>query len=386
MTVDGIGIVLFLVTVVLCAATYFLYPLAIRLGGRIAPYRTLKREIFPSISVLIAAYNEEKSIERKIRNTLALDYPKERLEILVGSDGSTDGTASIARSFAGQGVRLLDFESNRGKTSVQNDLVRASRGEILVFTDAASFLSRDALRKIVRNFADGRVGGVAGRMRYVDTERNLTTRSQGLYWRYEAKIREMESALGRVIGVDGPLYAVRRDAYVPLENNAISDLLMPLLLLEQGRRVVLEPEALVDEDPNTRSREEFRTRKRIALRGLVGLASHSHLLNPMKHPVLALQIFFHKVLRWFVGPLVLLNAAAAATLSGHALFRVMLAGYIVFFLLAAWGWLRQYQGGKAILLLSVPYYFCLVNLAASAAIVDFFRRKEAVSWVPIRET
>ena len=357
--------------------------MAIWVLGIFFPLKAHRAEVTPNISVIIPAYNEAKNIERKIENTLALEYPKDKVEILVGSDGSGDETATLVKKFADRDVHLAEFKKNRGKTAVQNDLVRRSRGDILIFTDAASFFQPDAIRKIVRNFADDRVGCVAGYMRFIDTDSNLTTQSQGIYWRYEFKIRELESNLGSLIGVDGPLYAVRRDCYIPLGQNIISDLLTPLLVLEQGKKVVLEPEALVREDPTLKTSQEFTTRRRIILRGLVGLSAYIKLLYPLKHPMLAIQIFFHKLLRWFVGPLVILNVLASWVLSDHWFFESILVVYVFFFLAAAMGCVAERLGMKA-RVLTIPYYFSLVNLAATLGIIDFFMKKQAITWKPVR--
>jgi cellulose synthase/poly-beta-1,6-N-acetylglucosamine synthase-like glycosyltransferase len=351
--------------------------------GRIFPLTVEKKSWEPKVSILISAFNEERDIVRKILSSLDLDYPAEKLEILIGSDGSTDRTVSLAAAYSSEQIQVLGYSENRGKTSVQNDLVAASSGEILIFTDAASFLNRDAIRMMVRNFSDPRVGCVAGRMRFVNTGDNINTHSQGIYWRYELKIRELESKIGSLVGVDGPLYAVRRGCYVHLAPQSISDLLTPLLVLEQGKRVVLETEAVVDEDPTRKSGQEFKTRRRITLRGLIGLATYRHLLNPFKNPGLALQIFFHKVLRWFVGPLVILHISVCAALSSELFFAVALNLYALFFLAAFAGWLLEVRGGKN-RLLSIPYYFSLVNLAATVGIVDFIRNKQATSWKPVR--
>ncbi|MDW7646086.1 MAG: glycosyltransferase family 2 protein [Desulfuromonadales bacterium] len=374
---------LFWTTLFLCSATYFFYPAALVLLSRFRKIRVNKNIIEPTVSILIAAYNEEKDILRKIINTLSLDYPEEKMEILIGSDGSTDDTVQVAQRISSSRVQIYPFPINRGKTSVQNDLVANAKGDILVFTDAASFLNVGAIRNIVRNFADPQVGCVAGRMRFVNTDDNLTTRSQGLYWRYEGAIRALESRMGSLIGVDGPLYAVRRQLYVPLASQAISDLLTPLLVLEQGKKVVLEPDAIVDEDPTRQSGHEFKTRRRITLRGLTGLAMYRKLLNPLRNPSLALQIFFHKVLRWFVGPLVIMHLLACLALSGQITYRAALVVYVAFFIAAAAGWLFESRGGKN-RLLTVPYYFSLVNLAATMGIIDFFRKKQATSWKPVR--
>ena len=374
---------IYLLTIFLCLCSYVFYPMVIWAVGKIHPFKVRKDNTTPTVSIIIPAYNEAKSVEQKIVNTMAIEYPENKREILIGSDGSTDQTAILAGKFVNDGVQFLDFKANRGKTAVQNDLVARSTGEILVFTDAASFLPPDAIKKTVRNFADDRVGCVAGRMRFVATDSNLTTQSQGLYWRYEVKIREMESKLGSLVGVDGPLYAVRRDCYVSLEHNVISDLLTPLLVLEQGKKVVLESEALVDEDPTLKSGQEFATRRRITLRGLVGLSTYTSLLNPLRDPMLSFQVFFHKVLRWFVGPLVILNVLACSALSGHWFFISMMGLYASFFLAAALGWFTERQGIK-VRALTVPYYFSLVNLAATMGIVDFFRKKQAITWKPVR--
>ena len=357
--------------------------MAIWVLGKVFPFKPQRADITPSISIIIPAYNEAKHIQQKIENTLALEYPKEKVEILVGSDGSTDETAEIVNRFTNRGVRLIDFKENRGKTAEQNDLVEQSKGEILIFTDAASFLEPNAVREIVKSFADERVGCVAGQMHFVNTDSNLTTRSQGIYWQYEVKIRELESKLGSLIGVDGPLYAVRRDCYVPLGKEIISDLLTPLLVLKQGKKVVLESQAFVDEHPTINPNQEFITRRRVVLRGLVGLSAYFNLLNPLRRPFLAFQIFFHKLLRWFIGPLVLLNILACIAFSVHLFFKVILVLYILFFLGAVLGWVAQRLGHKTGML-ALPYYFTLVNSAATMGIIDFFRKKQAVTWQPVR--
>lgn len=378
-----IFLIIYLLTLLLCLASYALYPVIIWIIGKIKPFIVQKAEIFPSISIIIPAYNEASSIEKKLKNTFALEYPEDKIEILIGSDGSTDETVTIAEQYSNEKVKIIDFKENRGKTAVQNDLVNSSKGEILAFTDAASFPSKDALRMIVRNFADTRVGCVAGRMRFNDTDANITAESQGIYWKYESRIRELESKIGNLIGVDGPLYAVRRDCYAPLEPNMISDLLTPLLVLEKGKKVVWEPNAVVREDATQKAGQEFNTRRRITLRGLTGLAAHARLLNPFKHPILAVQIIFHKVLRWFVGPIVVFNILSCLVLAGNWLFKTILILYLLFFLSAGLGWYSERNGIKS-RMLAVPYYFSLVNLAATMGIFDFLRKKQAVSWKPVR--
>jgi cellulose synthase/poly-beta-1,6-N-acetylglucosamine synthase-like glycosyltransferase len=381
---DRIFLALFCATLLLCVATYVLYPIGIWIAAKVFPYRRTKADIRPTVSVIISAYNEEKDIEAKIRNTRSLDYPRDRVEILVGSDGSIDRTAEIAGRFAGEGVRTLSFPFNRGKTMVQNDCVAASTAGILVFTDAASFLNPGALNAIIRNFADARVGCVAGSLRYVNTDANLTTESQGVYWKYESAIRAMESDLGAMIGVDGPLYAIRRENFVPLEGHVISDLVSPLLVRAAGKGVVLEPEAVADEEPTTTPSQEIRTRRRITVRALVGLFAYPGLLNPIRHPWLSIQIAFHKLLRWFVGPLAAMNFLSACAMAGRTpFFRFVAYAYAVLLAAACAGYLLERLGVK-LRLFSTPYYFVLVNWAATLGILDFLRNRQSVSWQPVR--
>ncbi len=377
---------IFLFSMFLCCVTYFLFPLALVLAGKFFQFNVHKKEITPFVSIIISAYNEEKDISAKIENTLALDYPEDKLEILIGSDGSQDNTASIVQPFCNNKLKFYNFKENRGKTSVQNDLVNASKADILLFTDAACFLPKDTLKKIVRNFADNRVGCVAGKLRFVDTDRNLITQSQGLYWRYEVMIRKLESRLGRLIGVDGPLYAVKKKYYIPLRPEIISDLMTPLLILHQGQKVILEPEAYVDEKPTQKSQDEFTTRRRIILRGMTGIFSHKDILNPLKHSLISLQIFTHKILRWFVGPLILLNVFALIGLlfSNYLPAKLLLPLYLLFFISAFLGLIFE-KMEKKIKILTIPFYFCLVNMAATFGIVDFFRKKQAITWNTVRK-
>ena len=378
---------IYITTFFLCLATYLIFPLIIAVLANIFKIQFKRTDIAPSVSIIISAYNEQRNIEQKILNTLALDYPENKLEILMGNDGSSDGTAEIIKRYAHKNVRLFDYKCNRGKTSVQNDLVNGASGEILVFTDAASFLSPNAVKKLIRNFADDRIGCVAGKMLFVSKGENITTQSQGIYWQYETKIKEKESQLGRLIGVDGPLYAVRKNCYVPLQAHIISDLMTPLLVLEQGKMVILEPESIVEEEPTQKGAQEFKTRRRITLRGLTGIFAHPQVINPLKHPWLSLHIFMHKILRWFVGPLVLVNILALGGLLyyGSKLGIFLAPLYCTFFLLAACGWYYD-KSGKKLRILTIPYYFCLVNAAATFGIFDFFMRRRATTWETVRNS
>ncbi len=361
---------------------YFIYPLIIFLFSKLFDKHFKKGEMLPSLSIIIAAYDEEKDIALKLKNTLSLDYPKSLLEIIVGSDGSTDRTNEIVRGFETNGVKLIAFHQNRGKTWTQNDCVKVAKHDIIIFMDAASVCDKNALRKIVANFDDSRVGAVAGRIVYTTSRENLVTKSQGLYWRYEQLMKRAESKLGALIGVDGPLYAVKRNLYTPLPLTVLGDLMTPLLIRRNGYSVVLEPEAVSYEHTTKSSIDEIRTRRRVALRGFIGLFSYPNLLNPLNQPLLACQIVSRKIFRWAVPIFFLAMMISLIFLIKHIFYLMILLGMISFLIFAFFGF-KNIRSRNSLFLL--PYYFTLVNWAALLGIIDFLRGKRIVSWKPIRD-
>lgn len=361
---------------------YCLYPLFIHVVSRLSNRSYTKGDIEPTVSIIIAAFNEEQHIVRKIENTLQLDYPRDKLELIVGSDGSTDRTNDMVKSYANQGVRLMAFAENRGKTMVQNDCVLKASHDIIVFMDAASFCEQDCVRKLVSVFADSRVGAVAGRVVFIQDKDTMTTESQGIYWRYEQFLKRAESSLGSLVGVDGPLYAIRRELYTQLDADMMSDFITPLLIVKGGHAVVYEPDAVTYEEATKKSRDEFMTRSRIVIRGFTALARYPELLNLRKHPVFAWQILSHKVLRWLAGPFFLAMTGCSAFLATRFLYAVSLFGSLVLVLLAYLGFRTQGHPRK---FFAIPYYFVLVNLAAMQGAINFMRGKRVISWKPVRE-
>lgn len=366
----------------LTAYVYFLYPLIIMRISRSAGRNYIKGDILPSVSVIITAYNEERNIARKIENTLELDYPKELVEIIVGSDGSTDRTEKIVRAYEDRGVRLLCFPKNRGKTMVQNDCVREAKGEIMVFMDAASLCGRDSLRKLVANFADHRVGAVAGRVAFTQAVENLTTESQGIYWKYEQFLKKAESSLGSLVGVDGPLYAIKKELCERLDEDMMSDFISPLLVIKNGHSVVYEPEAVTYEEATGRPGDEIRTRRRIVNRGFAVLSKHRELINPAADPLLAWQIISHKILRWLVGFYYMGMLASSLLLAARWFFFLAFSGLMAVLCLSHYSlWIRDRQSR----LFTIPYYFVLVNLAAVLGSIDFIKGRKVIAWKPVRE-
>ena len=365
----------------LSAYVYIIYPFVINIFSVIFKKKIKKEKVLPAISIIITAYNEENDIASKIENTLSLDYPKDKLEIIVGSDGSTDKTNEIVCTYDSKGIRLMAFDENRGKTITQNDCVKAAQYEIIVFMDAASLCDKNALKGIVSNFADPRVGCVAGKIEFITSKDNIVTESQGLYWRYEQFLKRSESRLGGLVGVDGPLYAIRKSLYIPLESTMISDLLTPLLVIKQGYSVILESNAVTYEKATKSSKDERKTRRRIVSRGLSGLCKHSELMNPCRYPLLAWQIISHKILRWLVGGFFVCMFFSTAMLAKDILYFFLLLSMILFLVLAFIGFINP-ENKKNLFI--IPYYFTLVNGAALLGVIDFFMGKQIVSWKPVR--
>lgn len=365
----------------LMSYVYFLYPALIASLSRLFDKNFLKAAIEPTVSVIITAYNEEADIAEKLENTLLLEYPKHKMEVIVGSDGSEDQTDEIVKSFESKGIRLVTFDRNRGKTMVQNDCVDLARHEIIVFMDASSLCEPDAIRKLVMNLSDPRVGAVAGRVEFVQSKENLTTRSQGLYWQYEQMLKMAESRLGSLVGVDGPLYAIRKSLYIQLSKDIISDLITPLLVLRDGYSVVYEADAITYEEATRKTADELKTRRRIVARGIYGLSRYPELFHVFHHPLLSWQIISHKILRWLAGFYFLIMLACSMLLLINFAYMIIFTGIVAFLCFAYHGFKAQENCRKVF---AVPYYFILVNWAALLGTIDFIRGKKIISWKPLR--
>ena len=284
---------------------------------------------WPTVSIILSAYNEEAVIGERMRNLLALDYSWDQLEILVGSDGSTDRTCEIVNEYQAAGLRLIPFEKRRGKASVLNDLVSQARGDIMVLTDANTFFHRDAVRELIRGlWRHPSACAVVGR---VDLHSTLSTGNlDSLYWRYETFIKVLESRFGTVLGANGPIYAFRRERYQPLPQEAIvDDFLIPMLIrLCSGGQVFFVPTARAWETSPERVRDEFRRRVRIGAGDLQALLWTWQLLLPWKGMV-AVAYLSHKVLRW-LGPWFLLTGFVANLwLLDSYFFQVLFVGQLL---------------------------------------------------------
>jgi glycosyltransferase involved in cell wall biosynthesis len=386
-----VAAVVFWVSLAAVAWTYAGYPLLLLALARLrrpsqAPVTSAALE--PTVTVIIAAYNEEKAIRQKLETTLALDYPAEKLEVIVASDSSTDRTHEIVRELAPRGVRLVVLPERAGKTAAQNLAAAAARGEVLIFTDATTALSRDSVRQLVARFADPRVGCAGAELEYVSEGGSAVGKGGGLYWRYEKRVKELEAEVNTLIGVSGCLYAVRASAYRPIEPDLISDFVIAGDVFQRGFLTVYGGGAVSSERTHEETGQEFEMRVRVIVRTINALVRRARMLNPLRYGFFSFQLFSHKVLRYLVPELLLAIFGSGLWLAlrrgGAApVYRVLTVGQLALYFTAAVGWMRQ-KLGLRLPLVHIPFYFLVVNLAALWALVLFLRGERKVTWTTVR--
>jgi cellulose synthase/poly-beta-1,6-N-acetylglucosamine synthase-like glycosyltransferase len=377
-----VPLALFALCGAVCAYLYAGYPALVWALARLRPRAVRSAPVTPSVSLVVPAYNEEAVIGEKLRNCLELDYPREELEVLVVSDGSTDATEEIAASFGRRGVRLLRLPRG-GKAAALDAAAGAARGEILVLTDANATLDRDALRHLVAPFADSEVGGVCGRKLYRQAPgADATAAGEGLYWRYDQWQKEQESRLGSVFAADGTLYALRRELYVPIADPAqADDIAISTRIVLQGRRLVLAPAAVAREDPPAEGRQELRRKVRVTNHSVRALLN----LGPAlwTSGFYSVELVSHKLLR-HLAPFFLLGLLGSSVWLApqHPLFLAAAGLQLIFYTLALAGFLlRRSRWGRS-RLLSTPYYFTMVNTAALLGVLSVLRGRRLRQWAP----
>lgn len=365
--------------------TYGGYPLLLLIVSALRSRPVKRAEYTPKVTVIIAAYNEERDLEAKLKNTLALDYPKSSLEIMVTSDCSTDRTDEIARSFASRGVRLHRQAERLGKTAAQNAAVEQTHGEIILFSDATTHYQPDVLRLMVPSFADPSVGCVTGRVIYEGSSDSTVGEGTRSYWNYEFLLKKNESAIGSLIGVCGCMYAVRKSAYVPLYHEACSDFLIATTMVRQGLRAIYEPGAVCFEEPNAEANKELAVRVRIITQTFADLWRNRDMLNPLRRGFYAIQLLSHKVMR-YLAPAFLLTILLLSGLLAlqNTLYAIIFAAQIVFYSIAAISWVFERAGVKVPGLV-LPQYFVITNLASILAFIKLIRGERYVKWEPSRQ-
>lgn len=376
-------IIIFWIFLGILLVTYLGYPLCLMVVSLFTGKNEHKEDFFPTVSIIIPVYNEEKVLEEKIKNSLSLDYPKDKLEIIVASDGSTDNTKMIAEKYIAQGVKFFDFP-RAGKLATLNRVFPHTSGEIFVLTDANAIFNGSALKKLIRHFADNGIGVVTGVERIEKEAKDVIGLSESTYWNYETKLKEWEGKIYSTVGANGPIYAIRRELFpaIPSHLNLCDDMAISLSVVQKGKRIILEPEAIAFEKTSLTLKEEWRRKRRIATRAWQALFYHKNLLIPFKSPIV-LPLLFHKVLRWltffFLAILLISNFFVIGFF--YSIFLIL---QIAFHLLSITCLILLWYNIRVPIILSFSGYFLLTNLAQLIGLYNAIFKKGNPIWQPTR--
>ena len=372
--------IVFWISLLLIIHPYVTYPLMLLVWRVVAPRPVRRETVEPTVSVLVPAYNEAEAIATTLQALLAQRYPKDKLQILVVSDCSDDGTDDIVRSFADRGVELLRQPERGGKALGLNAAVRHARGDIVIFCDANARFDPDCVRELVQNFADPDVGYATAQLT-IEAGSSATS-GGGAYLRFEEWLRAAETDVASVIGVNGGCDAIRRELYSDIPRELITDFVLPLRVIAGGKRVAFDPLAKSRETSNAALKSEFSMRVRVALRGMQGLVHMRRLLNPLRYPAVSFCLFSHKVLRYlafaFLATALLSNLALAVDSS---FYRVLLALHLGCYALAAGGLMDGVRERLGIVVVA-PAYLLMTYWAFAVASWRFVRGQTMATWKP----
>ncbi len=374
--------VLFFISIFVIFYVYVGYPVCVWIVARLIKQKVEKDVYEPFVSILIAAHNEEDSIKKTIINKLQLDYPGDKLEIIVVSDESTDKTDHIVTSFTNRNVKLIRQTPRAGKTSALNLAVPHAKGTVLLFSDANSIYSIDSLKHIVANFHDPRIGYVTGKMIYTNPDGTTVGDGCSAYMKYENFLRSMETKIGSVVGVDGGIDAMRKSIYNNLNTDQLPDFVQPLKVIEKGYRVVYEPDALLKESALSEVDDEYRMRVRVSLRALWALKDMRHLLWGKSGFLYAWQLWSHKVMRYlcflFFIAVFIFNTFLWKE---HIFYKVFLLTQTAVYIGAYLSIFSEKYNFKLKILFFL-HYFVLLNIASGHAFFKFILGKKQVVWTP----
>lgn len=338
----------------------------------------LIQEITPSISFIVAAYNEDKVIDRKIKNAALMEYPTDKLEIIFITDGSTDNTANIIKKYSGNKIRLLHKDMREGKTAALNRAISNARHDIIVFSDANSMFKSDALKKLVRHFADQSIGGVCGRKKILNHKGRASSRGDSLYWKYEAALKFAESNIGSISTADGEIFAIRKSLYNYIGPKIINDdMAITLNILSKNFRVIYEKDAIAEEEASVTINDDFNVKRRMVHGGIQILSLYKKELNPF-FSFFALQFFFHKTLRYFMWPfLIMIFLINIFCLSYNLFYVIFFYLQLLFYTIAVFGHLAN-KSNISIKLTYFPYYYCCMNIAAMNGLFSYLKQKPLI--------
>ena len=368
-------------TAVLCCYSYFLYPLILKLLPCRVPVTAKPGAELASLSLIITVHNEEARIRAKIANTLAIDYPSDRFEVIVASDGSTDATEEIVREFAGQGVRLVRADQRNGKEYAQLCAIREAIGEILVFSDVATQIPADALRVLASEFVDAQVGAVSSEDRFISQDGSLA--GEGAYVKYEMWLRRLESERAGLVGLSGSFFAARREVCEDWDTQSPSDFNTALNCARMGLVAISSRDVVGIYSDVKEPALEYSRKIRTVVRGMTALARHPVALNPLRTGWFAFQVWSHKIMRWAVPWFLLVLLGLTLLLLERGVFyQLALLLQAVFYLLALAGWLSERLRETGVI--RIIFFFVQTNMALAQAAGLFLAGTRMTSWNPSR--
>lgn len=390
--------VLLIICIGLVVYTYVGYGLLvwvlIRLRGRRASVKN-SESYTPEVTLVVPAYNELSCLPAKITNSLAQDYPSEKIRFLFVTEGSNDGSTEWINTHYKDVVEVLGGSERRGKVAAMNEAMKYVKTPIVIFTDANTQLNTEAVKNIVRHFGNPKVGAVAGEKRILTGEDEAAAGAgEGLYWKYESQLKRWDAELHTIVGAAGELFAVRTDLYEHVEPDTIlDDFIISLRIAGKGYKVAYEPEAYALEHPSFSILDEQKRKVRIAAGGFQSIVRLSYLLNPFRYGILCFEYVSHRVFRWAVAPICLpliflLNAwlawEAFSTPGASTNFWLLLFIAQCLFYGAAWLGYQLEQRRLRLKLLFVPFYFTFMNVCALAGLVRYLRGKQSGTWEKVR--
>ncbi len=374
-----VAITIFCLCLALLVYHYLGFPVAVYVMSRIRPRPVRQGEVYPSVSIIIAAYKEAKVIGAKLRNTLELDYPHGSLEVIVVSDGDEDDTAQIVESFRDHGVVSSHSHERRGKMAAINRGIELAKGDIILLSDANSVYPPDTVTKLVRNFADSAVGAVSGRKSIIMESGRASSEGDSAYWKYESFLKTCQSRIGSITTGDGEIFAFRKSLFRPVPDRVINDdTAITIDIIEQGYRVVYEPEAISGELASIQLRDDFWVKVRMVAGGFQSMALFLKRLV-FTRPFFAFQFLSHKTLRW-TAPLFLIGVfASSLVLMALPFFQWLTVIQSAFYAVALVGGFQYARKQRLNGFLYFPYYFCLMNSAALIGLVKFVESQTEVN-------
>jgi cellulose synthase/poly-beta-1,6-N-acetylglucosamine synthase-like glycosyltransferase len=379
--------IIFWAAVLLIVYTYIGFPLSVVLRGLFwaRPYKHKELATPPSVSIVISAYNEASSIGAKLDNIMSLEYPRECLEVIIASDGSTDGTDAIVKQYKDFGVKLLSL-SRVGKAAALNSAVNAASGDILVFSDANSIYKTDAIQQLVRPFGDPEVGGVAGNQVYrTEGSGGTSTDGERAYWNFDRMLKQYQGKSGNTLAATGAIYAIRRSLFEPIPDGVSDDPFTSTGIIAKNYRLIFAPEAIAYEPVAATSQVEFGRKVRVIMRSWKAFFFRRELFNIFRYKYYTIQLFSHKILRYLVVfPLLALFLVSPFLWKAGVFYQMATLGQVAFYGLALLGW--RLNGGRFARkkIFTIPFYFCMVNAASLIAIINVVRGRQIKHWEPQR--